>query len=362
MNDPLHQAREHFRAGVEHFEAARLGEALERFEAALALAPQRASVLANLGITLAALGRWVDAIDPLQRATAADPQHADAWLALGRCHAQLARPDDALEAYARALAIDPGLAQACSERGSLLRELGRLDEAAASFERAIALGADPELHRYYLASVRGERPPAAPPRAYVEALFDQYAGEFDAHLKRALRYSAHETLVSPLLREGRRYHSVLDLGCGSGLCGALIRPVADAVRGVDLSEAMLVQARRLAVYDELHHRDIAAFLAETPRGADLVLAADVFIYVGELAEVFRSVRRVLVAGGCFALTVELCDDSDELRLLPSLRYAHSRAYLLRLAREHGFPVRESFVAALREEQRRPVDGLYLYLG
>ena len=97
MNDPLHQAREHFRAGVEHFEAGRLGEALGHFEAALAFAPQRASVLANLGITLAALGRWVDAIGPLQRATAADPQHSDAWLALGRCRAQLARPHDALD-------------------------------------------------------------------------------------------------------------------------------------------------------------------------------------------------------------------------------------------------------------------------
>ncbi|MCL4745923.1 MAG: tetratricopeptide repeat protein [Burkholderiaceae bacterium] len=362
MNDPLHQAREHFRAGVEHFEAGRLDAALECFEAALALAPGRASVLANLGITLAGLGRWAEAIDPLQRATASDARDADAWLALGRCRAQLGKSDDALDAFDHALAIDAGLAQAWSERGSLLRELGRLDEARESYERALALGADRELHRYYLASVSGERAPAAPPRAYVEALFEQYAGEFDAHLRHALRYRAPETLVAPLLRDARRYRSVLDLGCGSGLCGALIRPLADKVCGVDLSEAMLAQARARAVYDELHRQDIAAFLAESARGADLVLAADVFIYVGELSGVFASVRRVLVPGGCFALTVELCADSEDLRLLPSLRYAHSRAYLLRLAREHGFSLRESFVAPLREEQRRAVDGLYLYLG
>jgi len=208
--------------------------------------------------------------------------------------------------------------------------------------------------------VRGGTAPAAAPRRYVEALFDEYAPEFQEHVVGKLGYQGHETLLRPLIAAGRRYGRVLDLGCGSGLCGPLIRPLADAVDGVDLSAAMLEQARRLGVYRHLAHGDLAGFLAGAGDRADLVLAADVFIYVGDLSAVFAAVRRLLAADGCFAFTVEQSAD-EELKLLPSLRYAHSEAYLRRLAQAHGFTVRELFSAPLRHDQKRPVTGLYAYL-
>jgi predicted TPR repeat methyltransferase len=266
-----------------------------------------------------------------------------------------------LDAFDRAAAVDPNLAIAWSERGSLWRDLHRLEDATLCFERALSLGADPELHHYYLASVRGTGAPARPPRRYVETLFDEYAHDFQEHLVEQLRYQAHESLVRPLLEASRRYRAVLDLGCGSGLCGELIRPLAQAIDGVDVSSAMLEQARRLGVYRDLFHADLVAFLAETNRGADLVLAADVFIYVGELSSVFQSVRRILEPTGCFALTVELAPEGRDVQLLPSLRYAHSESYVRRLAHTHGFRVRELLTAPLRYEQMQPVSGLYVFL-
>ena len=395
MNAELEQARRHFFEGVEHFEAGRFAQARSCFEAALALAPGRASVLANLGITHFRMGQWPEAVPLLQQAAAADPGQSDAWIYLGlahealaqwqaavdslaralelepgradlwlvrgRCDLHLGRVEPALRAFDRAVAADPNLAAAWSERGSLLRELHRLDEAARCFEKALALGADPDLHGYYLASVRGTGGPAAPPRRYVEALFDEYAADFQAHLVDKLNYQAHESLVRPLLQAGRRYRVVLDLGCGSGLCGPLIQPLADAIDGVDVSRAMLGQARALGVYRDLIHADLAPFLAETTLSADLVLAADVFIYVGELSAVFSSVRRILEPGGCFALTVELSSGGQDMRLLPSLRYAHSESYVRRLAQTHGFRLRELFTAPLRHDQLQPVQGLYVFL-
>jgi predicted TPR repeat methyltransferase len=342
------QSREIFFTGIGHFEAGRLMEARDCFERCLALTPDRPSVLGNLGVTLFRLGHTRDAVPLLQQATAGEPQFMEAWAclglaheaqgewaaaadaltkalalsegsaalwsSLGQCQARLGHDAKALQTLERALAIDPDQATAWSLRGSLQREMHQPDAAAHSFERAIMLGADRELHTYYLAAVRGGlAPPATAPRQYVQALFDDYAADFQAHLVDQLAYRGHEVLLEPLVTGGRRFRHVIDLGCGTGLCGALLKPVSSVIDGVDLSSAMLLQAKQLGVYRELVQADIRDFLANVPsRSADLVVAADVLIYVGELAAVFASVARVLEPGGLFAFTVELAADGQDL--------------------------------------------------
>jgi len=361
MTDPMQRARALFLEGNAHFEGGRLDPARACFEASRALAPGRSSVLANLGVTQSLLGLWREAVLHLEASLAIDPEHADAWLALGRCRGRLGEDAAALLAFERALALDDSLAEAWSARGGLLRDAQRFDEAAACFERALALGADATLHRFYLASVRGGAAPPPPPRAYVETLFDQYAGDFESHLVQDLRYQAHETLLRPLVAQGRRFGQVLDLGCGTGLCGRLIRPQVQVVDGVDLSQAMVQQARAGGAYRRVVHGDLLPFLQDSQEPVDLVLAADVFIYVGALDAVFAAVRQRLCPGGCFAFSVELERDGAELRLLPSLRYAHSQAYIRRLAAEHGFRMHRMWEAPLRQDQSLPVEGLYVHL-
>ncbi len=400
MSDTFEQAKQHFIDGLAHFGAARLAEAEACFEASLALVPGRVSTLTNLGAARVRLGKSAAAVPVLEQACKAEPGNLEAWYNLGLahkalgdapqaldcfdralaldgnnmivclCRAQalslLGRQDEALAAFDRALEIQPGFGQAWSDRGTLLRDIGRLEEAAASFEKAIALGADPQLNAWFLASVRGDGVsrdvPLEAPRAYVEHLFDDYAGEFQEHLVGVLGYRAHEQLVNHLLKmKPRRFRSVLDLGCGTGLCGGLIRPVADRVDGVDLSGAMLEQARQQGAYTELVHADVAAYLRSAVRSDDLVLAADVFIYVGGLEPVFEGVARVLEGGGQFCFTVEPAEGDAEVQLMPSLRYGHSEAYVRRLAALHGFVVDEVFRAPLRNDQGQPMEGLYFYL-
>jgi predicted TPR repeat methyltransferase len=390
------QAKARFFEGNEHFNAGRLQDARASYQAALALVPARPSVLANLGVTECRLGLWVESIAHLQQSTEADPDHRDAWVALGlshealgqwkpavqalqlglrlggasaqlwlslaMCQLHLERPADALESLNEALALDATLADAWSQRGSLLRDAGRHAEAAMCFQQAITHGADEPLHRFYLASVRGgDATPPQPPRAYVETLFNEYADDFQAHLLEHLRYQAHQTLLAPLREAGQRYPLVLDLGCGTGLCGELIREQADAVDGVDLAEAMVKQARATGAYRRVVHGDLLGFLREETTPADLVIAADVFIYVGALDEAFAAIRQRLRPGGCFAFSVELASGKSDLQLMPSLRYAHSPSYVDRLAQAHGFRVRQTWQAPLREDQRKPVMGLYVWL-
>jgi predicted TPR repeat methyltransferase len=146
-----------------------------------------------------------------------------------------------------------------------------------------------------------------------------------------------------------------------------VRPRVGTLTGVDLSARMLDKARALVVYDRLVHADIVEFLAASEERFDLVLAADVFIYVGDLARVFALLERAM-ARGLFCFSVESLDgdgDGDDdgagLRLLPSLRYAHSEAYLARLASEHRFEVVAMQHAPVREDQGQVIEGLYVVL-
>jgi predicted TPR repeat methyltransferase len=394
MDSILEQARTFFSRGIEYFEGGQLEQARSAFASALALAPGRPSVLGNLGITLFHLGRLDEAVPLLQQATDADPAYLEAWTCLalaqqarsqwqdavaalekasglapqqpqlwvrkGQCLLRLGRVQEALQAYDQALVIAPTCVEAWSERGNLMRELAQLDEAAKCFEQALALGGDPELHAYYLASVKGTPAPPAP-RRYVEALFDDYAADFQSHVINQLRYEGHARLLQPLLLAQRRFHRALDLGCGTGLCGALIHPLVDRLDGVDISQSMLQQARRLEIYNELVHADLGVFLESAEQAADLVIAADVFIYVGDLAKIFSSIRRVLAAGGCFVFTVEVADGDQDVQLLPSLRYAHSERYIRQLSKASGFHVDDIVYATIRYDQAQPVAGMYVYL-
>ncbi len=395
MTDIIEQAKTHFFEGNAHFEADRFEQALASFQAALALVPGRPSILANLGITQVRLGQWEAAVDTLKQATQADASNRDAWLALAlaheelqqwalavqalqhalpqgepttaiwlalaRCQLRLAQPLEALRAFEDALALDATLAEAWSQRGSLLREAGEQEEAARSFHQALKHGGDNELNRFYLASVTAQPVPQRPPLAYVETLFDEYANDFQTHLVEGLNYQAHGTLLAPLVESDARFSTVLDLGCGTGLCGQLIHPQAEVVDGVDVSGAMVTQARASGVYRQVVHGDLLPFLEASSEPAELVMAADVFIYVGALEAVFAAVRRRLAPGGCFAFSVERAEAGQDLVLLPSLRYAHSGGYVERLAQQNGMRVVRQWEAPLREDQRRPVMGLYFHL-
>ncbi|MES2937012.1 MAG: methyltransferase domain-containing protein [Pseudomonadota bacterium] len=194
----------------------------------------------------------------------------------------------------------------------------------------------------------------------MESLFDGYAAQFDTHLVHALRYDAPRILAGRLAGLGRRFTRALDLGCGTGLCGPLLRPFTDAVDGVDLSARMLEQARRTGAYDALLQADVAAHLARATQRYDLVVAADVFIYVGALDAVFEGVARCMPAG-VFCFTVEAAGEDEGMVLRPSLRYAHSRGYLRVLAQRHGLRELAVEERPIREDQQAPIPGLFVWL-
>ena len=395
----LDAARQCFMDGLAHLAAQRPAEAEAQFEASLRLVPGRVSTLLNLAAARLALGRADAAQDAASQVLSAEPDNAEAWFHRANAEAMRQRTDAALRAFERAAALapgsahpwfrhgqvlqglgrdaqalpsyeravvaDPAFAPAWTNLGTLLREQGRAADAAHAFRQARAHGADDELHGYYLAAVGAGAAPPAAPALYVETLFDDYAEGFAGHVVDVLDYRAHRVLARALsaVAPGRTFARALDLGCGTGLCGALLRPVVGHLSGVDLSGRMLAQAEVGGAYDALARQDVVEFLrAAPPSSLDLVTAADVFIYVGDLSAAFEAVSRVLAEAGVFAFSVELAARGTvSFALQASLRYAHSEAYLRELARLHGLDVRHVERGAVRRDQGRPVEGLFMLL-
>jgi len=362
MNTTFEQAKAFFLSGLAHHEAGRMEAAERDFSASLSLVPGRPSTLTNLGATLLQLGRADEALVLLEEALDQEPGNPEALGHAATALAELGRRADALAMADRAVQADPQAAAVWSLRGTLLREAGRAADATASWREALRAGAPPELIRYYLAALGEEEAPVAPPRLYVQQLFDSYAEGFDRHLMQVLQYRAPERLVKGL--QGRHFDAVLDLGCGTGLCGPLLRPLAGRLEGVDLSANMVAQAGATGVYDSVEQDDAADFLQRAQQRWDAIVAADVFIYVGALEGVFAGAARALRPKGVFCFSVEDVADVDAPRgyvLRESLRYAHSMGYIRMLAEQHGFSVTAHERQPLRQDQGKPVPGLFAWL-
>ena len=358
MNANFEQARDFFLRGVGHYEAGEFLPAEREFAASLALLPGRVSTLTNLGAVRLKLGRVEEAAALLEEALAQEPDNVEALRQHAAAQAELGHHETALATVDRALRLQPSAA-AWTLRGSILRGLGRTADAADSYRAAASAGGDSELNRFFLASLGSGAAPAHAPREYVESLFDGYAQEFETHLVQVLKYRGPQILVDGL-GPAPAFDSALDLGCGTGLCGPLLRPLARRLHGVDLSGRMVERARATGCYDEVLQADAAAFLAATQERYDLVVAADVFVYIGALDEVFAQAARVIPRGGRLCFSVELARGGDVL-LQPSMRYAHSAGYIHKLAQQTGFEISATAEHPIREDQGMPIPGLFAWL-
>jgi predicted TPR repeat methyltransferase len=387
------QARERFLAGLAALERGELEAAESHFGTALALLPGRPSTLLNLAAVRIARNRHAEALPLLDELLAQEPHNTDAWghrgsalAALGR-HSEavpaleqvlavqpqqvgalfmraaslqvLGRVDAALAGFQRVTELDPGNAQAWTQAGGILKDMGRAPDAAHAFRQALAQGGDQELNTYLLASVEADAAvPEQAPRHYVEGLFDSYADTFDQHLVERLGYRTPQ-LLAALLPADEPLGDVLDLGCGTGLMAPLLHGRASAIDGVDLSSAMLDKARRLGLYRTLHHADVAEHLHTTPERHALVIAADVFVYVGALDRVLAGAARVLLPGGRLLFSLEEADAGQALQLRASSRYAHGVDAVVAQACGVGLALRTLERATLRHDQGRPIRGAML---
>lgn len=285
---------------------------------------------------------------------------ADRRYAYGTAAAKDGDHEAAADLFEQTLEIAPDWAPAALALGDAKAALGDREAARACYERSLSLDPEDVLGAgARLARLGAIAPDAALSDGYVRGLFDDYADRFDSHLVGSLGYRAPELILDAL--PAGTFGLALDLGCGTGLMGRAVRDRVGALAGCDLSPAMVEKAREKGLYDRLAVADLVSFLAGEAEGAaDLVLAADVFVYVGDLSPVFAETRRVIAPAGFFVFTVQALA-GEGFAVGEDLRTAHSEAWLRRAAAATGFRVERCVGVSARHDAGRPVPGLLLVL-
>lgn len=197
--------------------------------------------------------------------------------------------------------------------------------------------------------------------AFVSALFDDYAGRFEAQLVLKLRYAVPEQLgalvTGEMERRGaERLAHAVDLGCGTGLMGERLRRHVSFLEGVDLSGGMIAESTRKGIYDALARDELTAFLDAHRGGIDLLAAADVLNYCGALDPILAVAARVLVPGGLFAFSLEAHEGPEATLLRPSLRYAHEPEAARGALLAAGLEILRFEQSVLRYDRGEPVVG------
>lgn len=353
--------------GIALQDQGRLDEAITRFEQALNIRPNYAEALSNLGNALNAQGKLDEAIARYKQALAIKPDFPKALYNLGCALQDQDKLDEAIAHYEQALTIKPEYADALYNLGCVLQTQGKLDEAARRYCQTIKLDPKNERAEHLLASLTARTTERAPSQ-YIEKLFDDYANKFDAHLVNDLKYRTPKELIS-LLQQTVDFPAggwdVLDLGCGTGLAGLEISPYTRRLVGVDLSSKMLEIAQSRNVYHRLEHSDLLPMMqAEESSSYDVVIAADVFVYLGVLDGIVSEVKRLLRPGGFFIFTVEALEalsndvidleNKPDYKLNQSGRYAHSAAYLKKLSSANGFSSVNLISIPVRLEKGLPI--------
>ncbi len=254
------------------------------------------------------------------------PQWAPAWFGLGEALELSGAPPDAIAAFRRALELEPGDVLGAKLR---LARLGGIDATDAMTP------------------------------GYVAALFDQYADRFDHHLTGALKYRGPDIIMQALhalygpRKKGFYFERAMDLGCGTGLMAQAIRRNVGVIDGIDLSPAMVALANKRHLYRELIVGDLVQSLAG--REYTLLLAADVLVYIGDLASLFSVATKALSPLGLFAFTVQ-AHDGASFGLGSDLRYHHSMPYVALVAKSVGLRMLHCAPCITREDAGEPVKG------
>lgn len=328
-----------------------LDESARLISEAVRIDPSVAAAHANLGNTLRLLDRTDEAMAAYDRALRLQPDNEHALKGRGLILWQTGHREAALACYEHLLSVKPDYADGWIMKAAALNHLGRNDESIACYRKALEFesASDPAKIHYMLAALGAEPPPAASPIEYVRDLFDKYARRFDAHLVNSLHYRGPQLMIEALgACIADTPLDIVDLGCGTGLCGPLLKPWARSLAGMDLSPRMVEEARRKGVYDELVAGEIVTWLATQPARFDLLVAADVLIYFGDLTPVFAAAHAAARPGALFGFTTER-SGGDDIVLNSSMRFAHSENYLCRLAEANGWAVVSNAQCELRKE-------------
>jgi len=251
--------------------------------------------------------------------------------------------------------------------GELAHILGRRKNARQAYERYLDLCPDNAEARHILMALSDQKAPERAPDECILQLYSRFSEFYEDNMRGDLEYEAPERMQEHLERYLERGENlrVLELGCGTGLAGAVIRSYAGHLAGVDLSPEMVAKCQEQdALYDALHVAEITSFLEDQivkDVSYDLIVACDTFIYFGDLAQVIGPASKLLTPNGKLVFTVEK-GDMAPFKLTDSGRYSHASSHIRSVASNSNLNVIHLEEGFLRYEYGEPVAGWVATLG
>lgn len=350
-----------YNLGLALYELGQFPEAAAAFLHAAEINPEDPDYWFNAGLSLKQAGKYSEAVSAYKKAGALRPKDADISYNTGCCLQASGDRVGAIAAYEQALVLDFDHASALGNLAYCLHSTGNYDRAIGFYQKLLFLCPDHVSARYMLDALEGKNTNFPPPE-YVAGLFDGYSGSFDRDLLENLSYRV-PTLLAGLLKDhigpGKQKMRVVDLGCGTGLSGRKISSWAKRLVGVDLSAKMVAEADKKGCYDQLIVGDVVDSLNKMKEPVDLMLAADVLTYLGDLDPLFFSAAHCVLPGGFFLFSTEHSEENG-WQLRPTGRYGHHPHYILQLADKHGWQLLDTQKAEIRKERDAWIVGdLYL---
>jgi len=322
------------------------------------LASGRGGLLARITLVkaLLAAGDATEALAEAREAVSLNSNVAPAVLVLGEALLAADLLPTAIAEFQRALRLDPALTRARELLAAAWLKAGEADKAL----EALAELDEPPAEMVAVAQAIKTAQRSDP--GYVRHLFDQFSADYDSRMIGQLGYAAPQILLdlAAMVMPGRDQLSILDLGCGTGLAGAVFKPLAARLDGIDLSPAMIQKAGARNIYDNLAVADLESALSAPGPDYDLILAADTLVYLGDLVTVFKAAHARLHPDGFFLFTVEKADAAG-FELGPKRRWRHAEGYLRDLAGRTGFAIAGLLAATPRHEAGQPVPGFAVAL-
>jgi len=354
----------HNNLGNIYREQEQLDEAEACYRRVIELSPQNAGAYNNLGTVLRAKGLIAEAEAAYRKAIDLEPNFPNPYENMGNLLSRQGRVAEAVAHYSQAIVLNPDHPGCKKMLGIALSCIGKIEEAANVFREWAEKEPDNPVARHLLAACSGKDVPPRAADAYVKQVFDDFAERFEERLE-SLEYRAPELVsraVAEIYPEPGQNLNFLDAGCGTGLCGPLLRPYARRLEGVDLSPGMLERAKSIGCYDALEEAELTDFISSRKSTYDVIVSADTLCYFGDLQPVVAAVSAALRPGGFFIFTVERCEEGADsiptgFRINPLGRYSHQESYISRAVEEAGMKLESVTRGALRQEMGAPVPGL-----
>jgi len=354
----------HYNLGNCYLKNDRFIDACPHFEETLKYRSDHLGALNNLGTIYCFLKNFSPAKDLLSQVIQREPTNTNALFHLGITQASLGELEAAQKTYLTLLTLSPEHAQAHHNLATLYLHLNDKKSALQHYQKTCDLNPNNQTAQHMTQALQGKTLEKGAPHEYTRALFDQYAYTYEQHVNDTLQYQVPKQLRSMLNEVAHQKITpwkVLDLGCGTGLCAPYFSDIADKLYGVDLSPQMVDVATQKNVYYKLAVSDIIDYLKKSTEVFELIIAADVFIYFGELKTVFQSIHQKLKVQQYFTFSIEqLIDSNQNYHITETGRYRHQAKYIQALCQEIGFELMTEKEDTIRYQEEQPIAGL-LYL-